>query len=176
LALKRNYKPIMITEMTRFIHDKFSKDYLETLLSPHGQVEVGKSITSEIKEIDVWFAPNSPQVAAQLGLLGKFGQTPALFEPYRNPVTVEEINDCLSKLSAVREELQREAKRNKRRLAEQEKPRLWILTPTASSAILGRFSAQLKSEWGRGVYFLPQALRTAIVVLHQLPKSQKPYG
>ena len=125
--------------MTRFIHDKFSKDYLESLLSPHGQVEVGKSITSEIKEIDVWFVPNCPEIPTELGLLGRLCQTATLFEPYRNPVTLDEINSCLFKLLAVLDEFQREAKRNKRRLTEEEKPRLWILTPTASTAILESF-------------------------------------
>jgi len=38
--------------MTRFIWDKFSKDFLETLLSPYGTVVVSKEVTSEIKEID----------------------------------------------------------------------------------------------------------------------------
>ena len=159
--------------MTRFIHDKFSKDYLEVLLSPHGQVEVSKSITSEIKEIDVWFMPNSPEIPTQLGLLGRLCQNPTLLEPYRNPVTVDEINNCLFKLLAVLDEFQREAKRNKRRLVEEEKPKLWILTPTASSAILERFCAQLKTEWGRGIYFLPQPMRTAIVVIHQLPEESE---
>ncbi len=38
--------------MTRFIWDKFSKDFLETLLSPYGTVVVSKEVTSEIQEID----------------------------------------------------------------------------------------------------------------------------
>ncbi|ELR98185.1 hypothetical protein GLO73106DRAFT_00020120 [Gloeocapsa sp. PCC 73106] len=30
--------------MTRFIYDQFSKDYLEVLLNPSGNVEVGKQV------------------------------------------------------------------------------------------------------------------------------------
>jgi hypothetical protein len=32
--------------VTRFIWDKFSKDFLETLLSPYGTVVVSKEVTS----------------------------------------------------------------------------------------------------------------------------------
>jgi hypothetical protein len=37
-----------------------SKDYLETLLSPYGNVEVAKQVPGEIREIDLYFIPNSP--------------------------------------------------------------------------------------------------------------------
>lgn len=157
--------------MTRFIHDKFSKDYLETLLSPYGEVEVEKSITSEIKEIDVWFKPSGSEIPSQLGLLSLFCQTLALIEPYRNAVTINEIKDCLSKLFAVEQDLKREIKRNKQRLTDREKPFLWILTPTASERILKSFKAELVFNWGEGVYFLAESLRTAIVVIHQLPET-----
>ncbi len=50
-------------------------------------------------------------------------------------------------------------------------PRLWILTPTASEAILGGFGAQTQENWVAGVYFFPPTLRTAIVVIHQLPRT-----
>jgi hypothetical protein len=47
--------------MTRFVHDKFAKDYLEELLKPYGKVEISKDILGEIKEIDVLFTPTDPQ-------------------------------------------------------------------------------------------------------------------
>ena len=40
--------------MTRFIHDRFAKEYLEELLSP-GTVNVGRDVTSEVREFDVYF-------------------------------------------------------------------------------------------------------------------------
>jgi hypothetical protein len=104
--------------MTRFIHDQFSKDYLEMLLSAYGSATAGQSLPSEIKEIDLFFCPGEYQLSLSLlGLLGQFCLTPCLFEPYRNPVTLEEVLDCVSKLLAVREDLLREAKRNKTRLS-----------------------------------------------------------
>jgi predicted transcriptional regulator len=48
----------------------------------------------------------------------------------------ELISDCLSKRFAIREIFQREAKGNKQRISEDEIPKLWILTPTASERIL----------------------------------------
>jgi predicted transcriptional regulator len=159
--------------VTRFIWDKFSKDFLETLLSPYGTVVVSKEVTSEIKEIDVYFSPNTAEIPPQLGLLGKLCQTPCLLEPYRNPITLDSLNDCLSKRFAIREIFQREAKRNKQRISEEEIPKLWIITPTASERILSLFTAQLQPNWGEGVYFLPQGLGTAIIVIHQLPETSE---
>ncbi len=59
--------------MTRFVWDKFSKDYLETFLSPYGEVKTGLDVTSETQEIDVWFIPKTSKIPAQLGLLGRGG-------------------------------------------------------------------------------------------------------
>ena len=50
-------------------------------------------------------------------------------------------------------------------------PKLWILTPTASDAILSGFGAKVDANWLPGMYFFPDYLRTAIVVIHQLPRT-----
>jgi hypothetical protein len=157
--------------MTRFIHDQFSKDYLEELLKPFGQVQAPSRVAAEVREIDVLFSPIPTQTAnlATLGILGKMATTPAIFEPFRNPASIDEINDCLAKLSEVRRAMQREAKRSQTKISSQEIPQLWILTPTASKSVISGFGGQIKSDWGKGVYFLPKHQRTAIVVIHQLP-------
>jgi hypothetical protein len=46
-------------------------------------------------------------------------------------------------------------------------------TNQLSEAIVSGFGATLKSDWVEGVYFLPEYLRTAIVVIHQLPCTQE---
>ncbi|BAZ09356.1 hypothetical protein NIES4071_11640 [Calothrix sp. NIES-4071] len=58
--------------MTKFIHDQFSKDYLEALLAPSGKVESFARVRGEVKLIDVLFMPDSQQKAnlQPLGLLG----------------------------------------------------------------------------------------------------------
>jgi Domain of unknown function (DUF4351) len=107
----------------------------------------------------------------ELGLLGRFAELPAIFEPYRNPADEDEICDCVLKSLEVRGALRRKANRDKTSLSKSEIPKLWVLTPTASAEILSDFCAKPSDGWVRGVYFMPKGLRAAIVVIHQLPKT-----
>ncbi|EGJ29046.1 MULTISPECIES: hypothetical protein [Moorena] len=160
--------------MTRFIHDQFAKDYLEELLSQFGECQAPLEIRSEIRQFDVFFAPaNQAQTSPEaLGLLGKLATTPCLFEPFRNPVTINEIRTCLLKLLEVHTDFIRQGNRENTRLNEENYPKLWILTPTASSAILEGFGAKSDPDhWGEGIYLLPSFLRTGLVVIHKLPKT-----
>ena len=159
--------------MTRFIHDQFSKDYLEELLKNYGEVQAPSRVAGEVREIDVLFLPFPNQSAnlEVLGLLGRLASTPAIFEPFRNPASKEEITDCLLKLLEVKGALQRKANRNKTQIVEEEIPKLWILTPTASTTLLSGFGAVEKTDYCPGIYFLADYLRTAVVVIHQLPRT-----
>jgi hypothetical protein len=159
--------------MTRFVHDEFAKDYLEELLKPYGEVKSSSKISGEIKEIDVLFTPSVQQTSnlEVLGLLGRFAEFPAILEPFRNAASSDEICDCIQKLLEVKAGLRRDAKANKTRLQESDIPKLWVLSPTASPAILSSFNVNQKSGWLPGVYFLGDALRTAIVAIHQLPQT-----
>lgn len=68
-------------------------------------------------------------------------------------------------------EIERENKRDEIPTVEDELPKVWILTPTASIAILNSFNAIPDEEnWGKGIYFLGESVKTAIVVIHQLPR------
>ncbi|MEG4346822.1 flagellar assembly protein H [Microcoleus sp. A003_D6] len=160
--------------MTRFIHDRFAKEYLEEFLSPLGTVKIGRDVTSEVREIDVYFTPSTaiPSYSSSLGLLGKMASTTAIFEPFRNPANVSEICTCLGKLLDVRGELERQARRENTRYDDAQLPRLWILMPTASKALVDGFNAIPDTEnWMQGIYFLGESLRTAIVAIHQLPET-----
>jgi hypothetical protein len=159
-------------QMTRFPYDRFAKDYLLELLSSLGSVETSKDVAGEVLEIDVYFLPRAQsQIDKEiLGLLGRFADTAALFEPFRNPVTVSEVRSCTIKLFNTCARLEREAKRNEVRLDENSLPKLWILSPTASQEFLAGFGAELDEEqWGRGVYFFDKSWRGAVIVIHQLP-------
>ncbi|MFN6484127.1 MULTISPECIES: DUF4351 domain-containing protein [unclassified Nostoc] len=158
--------------MTRFIHDKFAKDYLEELLKDYGEVKSSEKVSGEIKEIDVFFTPDKQQSSNLqiLGLLGRFAENPALIEPFRNPASTDEICDCILKLLEVKALLRREAKANKIKLQDSEIPKLWVLTPTVSETRLSSFGTLEKDSWLSGVHFLADALRTAIVAIHQLPQ------
>ncbi|MDD1423179.1 DUF4351 domain-containing protein [Dolichospermum sp. ST_sed7] len=159
--------------MTRFIHDKFAKDYLEELLKDYGEVKASEKVSGEIKEIDVLFTPAKQQSSKLqiLGLLGRLAENPAIIEPYRNPASTDEICDCILKLLEVKALLRREAKANKIKLQESEIPKLWILTPTISEARLSSFRTIQKEGWLSGVHFLADAMRSAIVAIHQLPQT-----
>ncbi len=170
------YKPEKIANqsMTRFIHDQFAKDYLEELLSQLGECQTPLEIRSEIRQVDVFFAPSTqPKTSPEeLGLLGKLATTVCLFEPFRNPVTINEIRTCLLKLLEVNTDFIRRANRENTRLNENNYPKLWILTPTASKTILEGFGAKSDDKnWSSGIYLLPEYLRTGLVVIHQLPKT-----
>ncbi len=162
--------------MTKFPHDQFAKEYLQELLSPLGEVETSKDVTAEVREIDVWFQPTSfeEEYVQSLGLLGKMATTPAIIEPFRNPVTADGIFSCVVKLLNSKAEQGRLANREDRRLEERQLPMLWILTPTASELLLNSlgFRAPEASEgWGKGVYFLLEAWRVGLIAIHQLPKT-----
>jgi hypothetical protein len=159
--------------MTRFIHDQFAKDYLEELLKNYGEVKPSEKLSSEIKEIDIYFTPQTqPSSSLEvLGLLGKFAAYPAILEPFRNPASSDEICDCIVKVLEAKAKLRREAKTNKIKLQAETIPKLWVLTPTASMTVLSSFNVNQDEEFAPGVYFLGDALRTAIVVIHQLPRT-----
>jgi hypothetical protein len=160
--------------MTRFPHDQFAKEYLKELLTPLGQVETSRNVAGEVREIDVWFTPAAtPTTNPQnLGIIAKFATTPAIFEPFRNPVTASQIRSCMSKLFDIHADMERQVKRENTRLNESDLPKLWIFTPTASPLLLDSFGASCdKEKWLSGVYLLPENLKTAIVAIHQLPAT-----
>jgi hypothetical protein len=161
--------------MTRFIYDQFAKDYLSELLSPIGAVTPSRDVNSEVREIDVYFTPATPteDYIETLGILGKMATTTALFEPFRNPVSISEVRSCASKLLDVIAEVERRGRRENTRSSEAELPKLWILTPTASESLLNGFNATSDEDnWLKGIYFVGQYWRTAIVVIHQLPDTE----
>jgi hypothetical protein len=162
--------------MTRFIHDQFAKQYLTELLISYGQIEMSKDITSEVRQIDVLFTPASPfpDGIESLGLLGRMAKNSSytIFEPFRNAVSKSEIRSCMGKLFDIHADLERQNKRNNTRINEEELPYLWIFTPTASVDILESFNFTLDEEnWGKGIYFLGKALKTVLIVIHQLPTT-----
>ena len=160
--------------MTRFLYDQFAKQYLAELLNLLGEVETSRDVPGEVRQIDVWYKPkNTPETDPKtLGLLGRFAANTCLLEPFRNPVTITEIRNCVVKLFQVQAQLQRQANREDGKITEENLPLLWIITPTASEGIINGFRAILdENNWMKGIYFFGEYFRTAIVVIHQLPRS-----
>jgi Domain of unknown function (DUF4351) len=160
--------------MTRFPHDQFAKDFLESLLSPLGQVQTSLKISGEVREVDVYFIPDPKLLPIQeLGMLAECAKNAIVFEPFRNSVKVPQIRACMSKLFDLHSYLLREAKRQSQpEPGDDILPNLWILTPTLSAQILEGLGAKLElDKWGEGVYLLNSTLKTGIIVIHQLPKT-----
>ncbi len=160
--------------MTRFPHDQFAKDFLESLLSPLGEVQTSLKVSVEVREMDVYFTPKANEkITSDLGLLSQCAETAAVFEPFRSSVKLPQIRSCMSKLFDLHNYLIREAKKHKQPEPKEEKlPKLWILTPTLSVDLLESLGAKSQIEsWGEGVYLLSPALKTGVIVIHQLPQT-----
>jgi len=160
--------------MTREIHDQFAKDYLSELLSHLGEVETSREVTSEVRQVDVYFIPAARPTDIDpklLGLLAPMAKTAGLFEPFRNPPTPVEISNCLVKLFGIQGEQRRQARRENVSQTQLDSPRLWVLSPSISTPILRGFGAKpdQSEEWPPGIYFLPKFFYTGLVAIHQLP-------
>jgi len=168
--------------MTRTNHDQFAKQYLAELLAPLGSVEPGREVIGEVQQADVWFIPGEVAEPDRqvLGLLGQMSSSPCLLEPFRNSPSRTEVRSCLLKLFLLHGEVQRQSRRDRAsgatsgNLKEDDLPRLWILSPSTSPALLDGCGAREEPEsWSAGVYFLADALRAAIVALNQLPRTEE---
>jgi Domain of unknown function (DUF4351) len=158
--------------MSQFPHDEFAKNLFELLLTPFGGVEIERGVQPEAKAVDIYFQPSKPLPREHnIGLLARCITQAAIFEPFRNPVGVSEIQMCIAKLFEIQQELARERKRLKQPDSPEFKPRLWILTPTLAAPTLAGFGAVNDPEWGQGVYLLPTHFQAGIIVIHQLPRT-----
>lgn len=161
--------------MTQQPHDKFAKQFLEELLSPFGEVKTNREVTDETRFVDVLFSPTPTSAvdAETLGLLGRIAVlNTTLLEPFRNQPNRTEVRSCLQKLFTVIADAQRLANREDTTIAENELAQLWIISPSASKALLKAFGAKLDLDnWMSGVYFLPEGIRAAIVAINKLQRT-----
>jgi bisphosphoglycerate-dependent phosphoglycerate mutase len=158
--------------MTNQPHDQFAKQYLEAILSPLGTVDISLEVTSEVRQVDLYFSPSSTAPpTADLGLLGQMVATPCAIEPFRNSPSNTEIRNCLLKLFSLHSQLQRKANRDRKTLSENDLPVLWILTHSASDRTIDSFQFTESDRWQSGVYFLAEALKTRLIAINQLPET-----
>lgn len=161
--------------MSQFPHDRLNKNIFELCLENFGEIKIQRPVQSETKFIDIYFTPKIPiPTEAQLGLLSQcvgdglrptIGHRPVAFEPYRNPVDIDDIQSCLIKILEVQQELNRDKEQ-----ADAPQAFMWIITPTIAAHKLEKFHAVSNEiTWGSGLYLLPEGLQTGIIVVHQLP-------
>ena len=156
--------------MTRHPFDQLAKQLLEQLLLPCGDVEISKEVPGEPHFIDLYFSPQTnvtpdPQT---LGILAAMLQSPGLFEPFRNPPSVEDMESCLLKRLWLVSSLRRRGN-----FDPNHPPLLWIIAPTVSQNFLNSFGTVKKENWLSGIYELAPALKAIIIVVHQLPKTSE---
>jgi hypothetical protein len=160
--------------MTRFPHDQFAKHCFEPLLSSIGQFTPSLKVSAEVREIDIYFEPSSSALPpADLGLLYRCVSRATVFEPFRNAASPHEIRACASKLYELHNDIVRESKRSKKQPPKpDQRPFLWIITPTLSEAVQTEFGAIQKLEqWPPGVFFTPNGWFTGFIVANKLPKT-----
>lgn len=159
--------------MSRTPFDQFAKQFFESFLAPLGEVQTNFEVPGEPKFIDIWFSPtNQPNVNSQdIGILAEIATLPCLIEPFRNQPKPSEVRSCLSKLFHVIADFERRAKREEETVKEDELPRLWIITPSASDDLLSNACAFQSEDWLTGIYFLPKVLRTAVIAINKLPRT-----
>ena len=159
--------------MTRTPHDLFAKQHLESLLETVGDVTSSRKIVSETHEVDILFVPHQrvQENLTALGVLGQIATHICLIEPFRNPIQLDDVEDCIGKLIDFTQECRRQAKREKQALTWAEYPQLWILSPTVSRRVIEHYVTTQKPIWPSGFYF-SQPFRTALVAIHQLPVNE----
>jgi hypothetical protein len=74
--------------------------------------------------------------------MGRMTDTLTLFEPYRNPVSEDDLRSCLLKVLIAQSKKRRDGRRQNSPLAEEQLPSLWIFTPTCSERIIAFFLFQ----------------------------------
>jgi hypothetical protein len=161
-----------VEQMSKFPHDDFAKAYLMELLNTIGKATPNRPLKAETLFADLWFEPKaqSQEERVHLGLLGRLLPRNALIEVFRNPATIFEIRSCKHKLFSDEADRIRKATKQKKTVIETELPSLLLLMPTASAEIREGFGASPTET--EGVYHFPKWERTALVVLHQLPKTR----
>jgi hypothetical protein len=165
--------------MSRTLHDEFAKDWMKEFLSDFGTVETEFEISSEIRSVDVYFQPdlelsnvsavyNQPEF---IGRLASLIMEPCLIEPFRNAIPAVEICNCRAKSAILGKSLIRQAQKEKRQFHFDDRPFLWMISPTLSPRMQKKYCMHPSPDWGDGIYLLPEGDRAAVIAVHQLPET-----
>ena len=157
--------------MSLTVHDTFAKDWLKEFLSDFGTVQIEYQISAAVRYVDVYFEPNLAALPAPMGIFGRMIEAPCLLEPFRNPIPIAEISNCNSKSTILGHTLMRQANLEERDFRFEQRPFLWMISPTLSAYIYRGFCGHERPDWVPGIYFLPEHERSAIIAVHQLPAT-----
>jgi hypothetical protein len=161
---------VLFRYMSRTLHDEFIKDWMKEFLSDFGAVETEFEIAGEVRSVDVHFAPNPDFLPAPIGRLGNMITETCLIEAFRNAVSGMDLCNCHTKSTILGYKLVTQAQQEKHKFHFDDRPFLWIISPTLSQRMQTKFCMHLRSDWGEGIYFLPEGDRAAVIAVHQLPE------
>jgi hypothetical protein len=164
-------------------------------LEPSGRTAAQHEIHAHARHADLRHEPDPSRQAerARLGLLGRLASVPCLLELFSSTPGEDKVLDCVGKLIAFRQDLQREAARRRRRdpgpAPPFVKPHLWIITAGRSSVGIETLGAAPAEGWPRGVYLtpvpaaggrrrpgshrVPGGMRVGFVVASELPRERE---
>ncbi len=145
--------------------DRLAKDIAQEGLTPTGKVVTDAEVAGDAQRADVWYEPDPARASGRerLGLLGRLAATACTIEAYSDTPSAEEARACVEKHLAV----WRSCGARDRAA---EPPFLWILSTGRPTAVLDGLRSEAMAGWPAGVYEGPRLLRTAVVVLAELPR------
>ena len=155
--------------MSRQRHDDLAKSAFQLWLSPLGDVSLDAHLRGEPLRGDVLFVERRRNLPyrKRLGLLGQLARGTVLFELFRNPFTLPELDSCLAKRIELWARGLREARRKKQPAESVRRPLVCVVTPTLSTD--KRQACGVSSKARGGVYPLVEAFGVVLVVVDELP-------
>ncbi|WP_437290548.1 hypothetical protein [Sorangium sp. So ce406] len=147
--------------------DRLAKDVAQEGLTTTGKVVTNAEVAGETQLADVWYEPDPARASERerLGLLGRLAETACTIEAYSDTPSAEEARACVEKHLAV---WRGRAARDRAA----EAPFLWMLSTGRPGAVLDGLCTARMAGWPAGVYEGPGLLRTALVVLSELPRER----
>jgi hypothetical protein len=177
--------------MTKNPFDRLGKKIGLRALAPSGRTAAQHEIHANARLADLRHEPDPDRASerARLGLLGRLASVPCLFELFSGVPGEDKILDCVGKLVAFRQELQREASQAARAgpAPRFRRPVLWLVTAGRPALGIGMLGAVPVEGWPSGVYLtlgpaigrrqrsaeMPGGLRVGFVVAGELPRQRE---
>ncbi len=137
-------------------------------------MQLDARIAGESRRGDILFTEkrSHPGYRRKLGLLGELARGRVLFELFRNPPSVLELQSCVLKATELKTRDARSARRAKQPRSSVEAPSLCVVTPSMSGELAAQAAAAPRPSAVRGLYTLAPMWRTVIVVVNELPDDR----
>jgi hypothetical protein len=157
--------------------DNFSKAYTTALYKTKGEVKTNIQVNNdENLEIDLMFVANPQNSAWGKEDLGLFDQLMRVHpticvEHYSGYLNADHIIRCVTRMDLYGAEVEKEAKKQSRRLRPEQKPFTWMLATACGPKMLSKFGARPDPNLGPGIYRIPAGFRMGIVEIRALPET-----